>query len=224
MINKKIRVIFVATTQSQLKTLRFPLGNFTKQEIRDYANFFNLDVADKPDSQDICFIPDGNYRDFLKRNSKDSFKQGIIETIDGDSLGFHEGLANYTIGQRKGIGVGGIKGQHEQKPLYVVDLNLQNNKVIVGPKNKLKRYFIYLKDLNFCSGNFPKNSFKATIKIRSGMSLVNGEVRISSDNQNLAIVKLAKPEYGVAPGQACVFYDRKKMIGGGWISASEKII
>ena len=214
-----------ATTQNQLKTLRFPLGYFAKKEIRNLANFFRLDVADKPDSQDICFIPDGNYRDFLKKNSKSSFKQGIIETVDGIKLGFHEGLANYTIGQRKGIGIGGIKGQEEHKPFYVVDINLENNKVIVGPKDKLKKYFIYLKDLNFCSGNSPKNSFKATIKIRSGMSLVDAKVSISNTKDNIGIVELDKPEYGVAPGQACVFYNRqKKMIGGGWISASEKKI
>ena len=212
-----------ATTQNQLKNLRFPLGYFTKKEIRNLAKFFCLDVADKPDSQDICFIPDGNYRDFLKKNSKSTFKQGVIETVDGTSLGFHDGLANYTIGQRKGIGIGGIKGQEEHKPFYVVDINLDNNKVIVGPKDKLKKYFIYLKDLNFCSGDLPKKPFKATIKIRSGMSLVDGEVRISDMKNNLGVVKLSKPEYGVAPGQACVFYDRqKKMIGGGWISASEK--
>ena len=214
-----------ATTQNQLKTLRFPLGYFTKNEIRNLAKFFRLDVADKPDSQDICFIPDGNYRDFLKKNSKSSFKQGVIETVDGIKLGFHDGLANYTIGQRKGIGIGGIKGQEEHKPFYVVDINLKNNKVIVGPKDKLKKYFIYLKDLNFCSGNSPKNSFKATIKIRSGMSLVDAKVSISNTKDNIGIVELDKPEYGVAPGQACVFYNRqKKMIGGGWISASEKKI
>ena len=155
-----------ATTQNQLKTLRFPLGYFTKQEIRNLAKFFSLDVADKPDSQDICFIPDGNYRDFLKKHSTSSFKQGVIETVDGTSLGFHDGLANYTIGQRKGIGIGGIKGQTEHRPFYVVDINLKNNKVIVGPKDKLKKYFIYLKDLNFCSGDLPLKPFKATIKIR----------------------------------------------------------
>ena len=214
-----------ATTQKQLKTLRFPLGNFTKNEIRNFAKFFHLDVAEKPDSQDICFIPDGNYRDFLKKNSKTSFKKGVIETVDGVKLGFHKGLANYTIGQRKGIGIGGIKGQEDHKPFYVVDINLENNKVIIGPKDKLKKYFIYLKDLNFCSGNSPKNSFKATIKIRSGMSLVDAMVSISNTKDNIGIVELDKPEYGVAPGQACVFYNRqKKMIGGGWISASEKKI
>ena len=214
-----------ATTQNQLKTLRFPLGSFTKNEIRNFAKFFHLDVAEKPDSQDICFIPDGNYRDFLKKNSKSSFKQGVIETVDGVKLGFHEGLANYTIGQRKGIGIGGIKGQEEHKPFYVVDINLENNKVIVGPKDKLKKYFIYLKDLNFCSGNSPKNSFKATIKIRSGMSLVDAMLSIADTKDNIGIVELEKPEYGVAPGQACVFYNKqKKMIGGGWISASEKKI
>ena len=214
-----------ATTQNQLKNLRFPLGYFTKNEIRSLAKYFGLDVADKPDSQDICFIPDGNYRDFLKKNSKNSFKQGVIETVDGIKLGFHKGLANYTIGQRKGIGIGGIKGQDEHKPFYVVDINLENNKVIIGPKDKLKKYFIYLKDLNFCSGDFPKNSFKATIKIRSGMSLVDAKVSISKNKEKIGVVELEKPEYGIAPGQACVFYDRqKKMIGGGWISASEKKI
>ncbi len=153
-----------------------------------------------------------------------SFKKGIIESTDGEFLGSHNGLVNYTIGQRKGLGVGGIKGQEIHKPLYVVDIDIKNNKVIVGTKEKLQKYLIHLKDINFCSNILPNNSFKARIKIRSNSKPVDGKVKIFS-NQNNCIVELSSPEIGVAPGQACVFYNSsKKMIGGGWISAGEKKI
>ncbi len=212
-----------ATTQEQLKILRFPLGGFSKKKIRDFANFFKLEVANKPDSQDICFIPDGNYRDFLKKKSPKSFKRGVIESLDGKLMGYHDGLVNYTIGQRKGIGVGGIKGNSSHEPHYVIDIDPINNKIIVGPRNKLRKYIIYIKDLNFCSKFLPEHSFKANIKIRSGNNFVNGTVNIKNKIKNTGIVELSRPETGIAPGQACVFYDDfNKMIGGGWISASEK--
>ena len=127
---QKIRVILFAT-QNQLKTLRFPLEILLNKRLEIMQILIWMLLTNQIVKIYVLYLMEiiG-----CKKNSKDSFKQGIIETIDGDSLGFHEGLANYTIGQRKGIGVGGIKGQHEQKPLYVVDLNLQNNKVIVGQK------------------------------------------------------------------------------------------
>ena len=212
-----------ATTQNQLRKLRFPLGNFTKNQIRELAKSFKLEIADKPDSQDICFIPDGNYREFLEKKSPSLFKKGLIVSTDGENLGYHTGIANYTIGQRKGIGIGGLKGRTIHEPLYVIDIDSSNNKVIVGPKYKLKKYLIYIKDLNFCSSSFPKNTFSANIKIRSNSSFVDGKVIITDFNNDSGVVELNKPEMGVAPGQACVFYNKqKKMIGGGWILASEK--
>lgn len=214
-----------ATTQKQLKFLRFPLGHFTKKEIREIAEFYNLDVASKPDSQDICFIPDGNYRDFIKKNINGSSKTGNIETEDGKVLGTHNGIYDFTIGQRKGIGVGGISGTINHKPYYVLDIDTNSNKVIIGPKENLKKYYVYLRDLNFFSKNVPSQKFNAFVKVRSRRNLISAKVKVSSVSKKTGIVQLLEPEFGIAPGQACVFYNNlKKVIGGGWITAGEKKI
>ncbi len=208
-----------STTQDQLKLLRFPLGNFTKKNIRKLAEFFKLGVAKKPDSQDICFIPDGNYRDFVKKQIPEVQKEGSICNLDGEIIGKHNGIINYTIGQRKGIGVGGIKGKSKHTPLYVIDIDKRKNRITVGPKEKLVRYLIHLDNLNFFSNTLPKKEFNALIKIRSGKKLISAVIEL---NKNRGIVQLNEPEFGVAPGQACVFYNNyKKMIGGGWITSSE---
>lgn len=212
-----------ATTQEQLKYLRFPLGHFTKKQIRDIAKYYNLDVAEKPDSQDICFIPDGNYRDFIKKNISSLAKKGNIETRDGRVLGTHNGIHDFTIGQRKGIGVGGISGEKEHAPYYVLDLDTKLNKVIVGPKEQLKKYYVYLRDLNFFSKAVPSKKFKAFVKVRSRKNLISANVQVSNISQKTGIVQLLEPEFGIAPGQACVFYNNlKKVIGGGWITAGEE--
>ncbi len=211
-----------ATTQTQLRVLRFPLGNYTKNFIRELAENFDLSVSKKPDSQDICFIPDGNYRDFIKKNNPRVSTRGDIEDLDGQVIGEHKGIIDYTIGQRRGIGVGGIKGKEDQVPLYVIDIDKKNNKIKVGPKEQLMRYFIYLKDLNFFTTKQPKKKFDAFIKIRSGKKLISAKVELNKNNKKNGVVKLLEPELGIAPGQACVFYNNyKKMIGGGWITASE---
>jgi len=214
-----------STTQEQLKILRFPLGHYSKTQIREFAVFFDLKVAQKADSQDICFIPDGNYRKFIKKQNPDSFKEGLIETFNGEIVGTHNGILDYTIGQRRGIGVGGVKGKTNQKPMYVLNIDRGENKIVVGPKEKLSKYYFYIKDLNFFANKFPIRSFKAYIKIRSGQKLTSAKVKISKKDNNLGTVELFEPEFGVAPGQACVFYDNyKKLIGGGWIYSGEKII
>ena len=211
-----------ATTQKQLKFLRFPLGSFSKSYIRALAENYGLINAFKPDSQDICFIPDGNYRDFVKNKTSHSSIAGNIESYDGRIIGKHNGIIDYTIGQRKGIGIGGIKGNKDSAPMYVVDIDKKNNKIVVGPKNRLMRYFIYLKDLNFFTKNILEGQFDAFIKIRSGKRLISGKIRVDKNNNTKGVVKLNEPEFGVAPGQACVFYDNfKKMIGGGWITSSK---
>ncbi len=211
-----------ATTQNQLKTLRFPLGNFSKSYIRELASNLGLSNAKKPDSQDICFIPDGNYRKFVKEMDKKSNISGKIVNLNGDIVGSHNGIINYTIGQRKGIGVGGIKGVKEHQPMYVLKIDKSKNEIIVGPKSKLKKYSIYVKDLNFFSKNISDLEFDALIKIRSGKRLISAKVELDKKNLNNGIVQLDEPEFGVAPGQACVFYNNfRKMLGGGWITASE---
>ena len=211
-----------ATTQDQLKTLRFPLGNFTKSYIRELALNLGLSNAEKPDSQDICFIPDGNYRKFVKEKDTKSNIAGNIVNINGDIVGTHSGIINYTIGQRKGIGVGGIKGIKDQHPMYVLKIDKSKNEIIVGPKSNLKKYSIYVKDLNFFTKNVSNLEFDALIKIRSGQRLISAKVELDKKNLNHGIVLLDEPEFGVAPGQACVFYNNfKKMLGGGWITTSE---
>ncbi len=211
-----------ATTQDQLKTLRFPLGGFSKDYIRELAFKFGLSNAKKPDSQDICFIPDGNYRDFVKKIDKTSSFTGDIINLEGEVIGKHTGIINYTIGQRKGIGIGGIKGQKDRNPFYVIKIDKTKNQITVGPKNRLKKYSIYLKELNFFTKKQTNYEFDALIKIRSGQRLISAKVELNKDDLKNGVVKLEEPEFGVAPGQACVFYnDYKKMIGGGWITSSE---
>ncbi|MFL2678824.1 MAG: tRNA 2-thiouridine(34) synthase MnmA [Alphaproteobacteria bacterium] len=222
--NQKDQSYFLfATTQEQLKVLRFPLGYFTKNEIRELASNFGLSVANKSDSQDICFIPDGNYREFLKKNKFIEPNEGAIENVDGKILGTHNGITNYTIGQRKGIGIGGINGINQNQPYYVLKINKKENKIIVGPKEKLAKYLIYLKEINFVSKKNPKKIFDAYIKVRSRRNLISAKVKILSNKNKIATVELSKPEFGIAPGQACVFYNSNdKVIGGGWITSGEK--
>ena len=201
-----------ATTQKQLEYLRFPLGHFTKKQIREIAKIYNLDVAYKPDSQDICFIPDGNYRDFIKKNISNSIKKGNIETLDGKVLGTHNGIYDFTIGQRKGIGVGGISGEKNHKPYYVLDIDTKLNKVIVGPRDQLKKYYVYLKDLNFFSNKVPSKKFNAFVKVRSRKNLISAKIEVSNKLKKTGIVQLLEPEFGIAPGQACVFYNNFKKL------------
>ena len=194
-----------ATTQKQLEYLRFPLGHFTKKQIREIAKIYNLDVAYKPDSQDICFIPDGNYRDFIKKNISNSIKKGNIETLDGKVLGTHNGIYDFTIGQRKGIGVGGISGEKNHKPYYVLDIDTKLNKVIVGPRDQLKKYYVYLKDLNFFSNKVPSKKFNAFVKVRSRKNLISAKIEVSNKLKKTGIVQLLEPEFGIAPGQGMRF-------------------
>ena len=199
------------TTQEQLDFLRFPLCKIQKQETRKIALELNLNVADKPDSQDICFVPNGNYASVIKKYRPKSFKQGDIFDTDGNLIGKHEGIINYTIGQRKGIGIA------HKEPLYVVDINASENKIIVGNRETLSIKKIYLKDLNLLS-DIEKYNDNLFIKVRSTGRLIKATVRL---NQAEAEVNLEENEIGISPGQACVFYSKNKfgdkVLGGGWI-------
>ena len=175
----------------------------------------NLNVADKPDSQDICFVPNGNYASVIKKYSPESFKQKVILLIyNGNVIGKHEGIINFTIGQRKGIGIA-----YKQNHLYVVNINALENKIIVG--NRERSYLIktiYLKDLNLLS-DIEKYNDNLFIKVRSTGRLIKAKVRL---NKTKAEVNLEENEIGISPGQACVFYSKNKfgdkVLGGGWIS------
>jgi tRNA-uridine 2-sulfurtransferase len=201
-----------ATTQQQLDFLRFPLGNMDKNETRNVALKLNLNVADKPESQDICFVPNGNYTSVIKKYKPKSFKKGNILDTDGKLIGQHEGIINYTIGQRKGIGIA------HKEPLYVVDINALENKIIVGTKEALSIKKIYLKNLNFLS-NIINHNDNLFVKVRSTGKLLKAKILVK---KNEAEVNLEENEVGVSPGQACVFYSKNKngdqVLGGGWIS------
>ncbi len=201
-----------STTQKQLNFLRFPLGNIEKKETRNMAFKLNLNVANKPDSQDICFVPNGDYASVIKKYRPQSFKEGDILNTSGKVIGKHEGIINYTIGQRKGIGIS------YKEPLYVIDINALENKVIVGKKEALTIKKIFLKNINLLS-DVEKYNDNLLIKVRSTGRLIKAKVNL---NKIGAEVNLMEDEIGVSPGQACVFYSKDKfgdkVLGGGWIT------
>jgi tRNA-specific 2-thiouridylase len=201
-----------ATTQNQLDFLRFPLGGMEKTETRAHALRFELEVADKPDSQDICFVPNGSYVSVLEKLRPGALEDGDIVHTDGRVLGRHKGIINYTVGQRKGLGIGG------GDPLYVIGLNPDLHQVIVGPYEALARTEISLKEVNWL-GDLPSGSIDCDVRVRSTRPPVPAKVYLEQDG--FARVLFANPEYGVSAGQACVFYQGGRVLGGGWIVRDE---
>jgi tRNA-uridine 2-sulfurtransferase len=208
-----------ATTQEQVNFLRFPLGRLTKTETRSVATDLGLMVADKPDSQDICFVPDGKYADLILKLRPDAAEAGDIVHIDGRVLGRHDGILHYTIGQRRGLGVA------EGEPLYVVKLDAATRRVFVGPREALRQTDIPVKDLNWL-GDAPLNdhAMPCYVRIRSTRPPVAASIRrVAGD----VIVSVPTGEYGVSPGQACVIYDApgagQKLLGGGFIAAQSML-
>ena len=201
------------TTREQLNYLRFPLGGMMKSETRKIAKKLNLNVADKPDSQDICFVPNGDYASVIQKFRPDAFQKGNIRNLDGKVIGVHDGIVNFTIGQRKGIKIA------EKNPLYVIEINSEKNEIVVGPKEKLLKRNIKLRDINILSDkkNFNNQIF---VKIRSTGKLIKSKL---SFDKNEGTVQLMEDEYGISPGQACVFYQKDdngdRLLGGGWISS-----
>ena len=200
-----------STTQEQLDYLRFPLGEIDKSETRNIAKKLDLNVAEKPDSQDICFVPNGDYSSVIKKFRPESFKKGKIINLSGKQIGEHEGIINYTIGQRKGIKIS------SEKPLYVVNIDASNNTVIVGNKENLEIKKIKLRDLNILEN---RKEFEKiiNIKVRSTGRLLKAKINLLG---NFAEVEILEKETGISPGQACVFYSKDeigdKVLGGGWI-------
>ncbi|MBF91262.1 MAG: tRNA 2-thiouridine(34) synthase MnmA [Rickettsiales bacterium] len=220
-LDKDQSYFLFSTTKDQLKFLRFPLGHYKKTEIRKFAKYFKLNNSEKADSQDICFIPNGDYKDFLKNKLKKSQSNSgpIINSFD-QVIGKHDGIYRYTIGQRKGIGVGGIKGNNKHEPLYVLEIDKKTNTIKVGSKKDLEKYKIYLNNIHLI-GDIDKDQLNVDIKLRSSQKKMNAKINLSKKSSN-AIVELNHPAYGVSPGQACVFYKKNKLLGGGWIVAAEK--
>ena len=201
------------TTREQLNFLRFPLGGMLKDKTREIAKNLNLNVADKPDSQDICFVPNGDYASVIEKFKPDSFKKGNIKDLDGKVLGVHDGIINFTIGQRKGIKIA------NKEPLYVISIDPDKNEIVVGEKKYLAKNKINLHKLNLLESE-SIFSDKIKVKVRSTGKLLDAKVNLT--NTKSASVILDNPEYGVSPGQACVFYksdeNGERCLGGGWIS------
>ena len=209
--NRDQSYFLFSTTQEQLDYLRFPLGEIDKSETRLIAEKLKLNVATKPDSQDICFVPNGDYASVIKKFRPESFKSGKILDINGREIGDHEGIINYTIGQRKGIKIA------SNNPLYVVNIDADKNTIIVGNKECLEVKQIRLRDLNILGS---KKEFNETIniKVRSTGRLLKAKIKFLD---NSADVEILDKETGISPGQACVFYSKDdlgdKLLGGGWI-------
>ena len=209
--NRDQSYFLFSTTQEQLDFLRFPLGEIDKSETRAIAEKLKLNVATKPDSQDICFVPNGDYASVIKKFRPESFKPGKILDINGNQIGDHEGIINYTIGQRKGIKIA------SNNALYVVNIDADKNTIIVGNKDCLEVKQIKLRDLNILGSKKEFNE-EINIKVRSTGRLLKAKVNLL---ENFADVEILDQETGISPGQACVFYSKDeigdKVLGGGWI-------
>jgi tRNA-specific 2-thiouridylase len=204
-----------STTQDQLDYLRFPLGHHaSKEQTRALAAKYGLSVADKPDSQDICFVPNGDYAAVIEKLRPGAAEPGDIVDPDGNVLGTHKGVIHYTIGQRRGLGIGGLAD-----PLYVVKLDVNAKHVVVGPKDMLATRRVPLREINWIGAGKLTDVAERhiTVRVRSTRPPTDAILRPISDTE--AEVELLVAEQGVAPGQACVFYDpdSTRVLGGGWI-------
>jgi tRNA-specific 2-thiouridylase len=213
--NRDQSYFLFSTTPEQLSFLRFPLGHLpSKDATRELAAKYGLAVADKPDSQDICFVPDGNYASVIEKLRPGAAEPGEIVHADGRVLGSHEGVIHYTIGQRRGLGIGGLS-----EPLYVVRLDVDKKQVVVGPKEMLATRTVPVREINWL-GDEPftsRDQWEISVKVRSTRPPRAAIIRPLSETT--AEVELLTPEEGISPGQACVFYDPEssRIFGGGWI-------
>ena len=204
-----------STSPEQLDYLRFPLGHLpSKDATRALAAKYGLSVADKPDSQDICFVPNGNYASVIEKLRPGAADPGEIVDPDGRVLGQHKGVIHYTIGQRRGLGIGGLS-----TPLYVVRLDVDTRRVVVGPKAMLAKRIVPVREINWL-GDAPftsRDEWQVSVKVRS--TRPPREALIRPLSATTAEVELYSPEEGISPGQACVFYDggSSRILGGGWI-------
>ena len=213
------------TTREQLDILRFPLGDRTKAETRELARQYGLAIADKHDSQDICFVPTGHYADIIERLKPGAAEPGSIVDLDGKVLGSHAGIIHFTIGQRKGLGIAAAA------PLYVVRLDAEQRRVVVGPRDALRTRSIVLRDVNWIGDTSIDEALaddrrEVFVKVRSSRPPQAAWLRHSrtSTGSNAYEVELVDGEHGVSPGQACVFYDagegQARVLGGGFIKSA----
>ncbi|EAP76199.1 tRNA 2-thiouridine(34) synthase MnmA [Roseovarius nubinhibens] len=217
--NRDQSYFLFSTTPEQLEFLRFPLGHLpSKDATRELAAKYGLSVADKPDSQDICFVPNGNYAAVIEKLRPGAAEPGEIVHADGRVLGTHNGVIHYTIGQRRGLGIGGLSD-----PLYVVKLDVDKKHVVVGPKEMLSTRNVPVREINWL-GDEPFDSraeWQVSVKVRSTRPPREAVIRPLSPTT--AEVELLSPEDGISPGQACVFYETEgsRILGGGWIWRGE---
>lgn len=200
-----------ATTRAQLDFLRFPLGGLHKEQTRALAKRFSLPVASKPDSQDICFVPEGDYAAVLAKLRPESHAPGDIVGVDGRVLGRHGGIVNFTVGQRRGLGISA------PTPLYVLELDPASGRVVVGPREGLFKDRIAVRNVNWLGlgEGPPEGGLAVAVKVRSAMEPVPATVYGRPGEAAEVVLHEAYP--GVAPGQACVFYGGDRVLGGGWI-------
>jgi tRNA-specific 2-thiouridylase len=190
------------TTREQLDFLRFPLGELPKDEVRRIASELGLEVAAKPDSQDICFVPDGDYAGLVKRIRPETEQPGEIVDLEGRVLGRHRGVVHFTVGQRRGIEIGG-----QREPLYVIRIDPEQARIVVGPRRALAVEAMRVADWNWLG----EDQTDVSVKVRSLAPAVPAV-------RDRELVQFARPEYGVAPGQAAVLYEGTRLLGGGWIA------
>ncbi|MGR3371557.1 MAG: tRNA 2-thiouridine(34) synthase MnmA [Pseudooceanicola nanhaiensis] len=213
--NRDQSYFLFSTTPEQLDYLRFPLGHLaSKAETRALAAKYGLAVADKPDSQDICFVPNGNYASVIEKLRPGAAEPGEIVHADGRVLGTHDGVIHYTIGQRRGLGIGGLS-----EPLYVVKLDVDTRRVVVGPKEMLATRTIPVREINWLGDGAFDGAAEHHVLVKVRSTRPPREAVIRPLSATTAEVELLTPEEGVSPGQACVFYapDSSRILGGGWI-------
>jgi tRNA-specific 2-thiouridylase len=202
--------------REQLDFLRFPLGHLDKRATRELARKYELPVASKRDSQDICFVQEGSYSDIVRKLRPEAMINGDIVDLEGNIIGHHSGIINYTVGQRRGLGIAAAE------PLYVIRLDPLTSQVVVGPKEALKRQCITIKDINWLgAGDFPSSELKLKVKLRSTQPPLSAS--ISRCGEGMAKVVLDDSQGAVSPGQACVFYDGERVMGGGWIMREDEL-
>ena len=201
------------TTAEQLDFLRFPLGGMTKPETRALAEKYGLPVADKPDSQDICFVPNGDYASVVSKLRPGAIDAGEIVDMAGNVLGRHEGIINFTVGQRRGLNLSGREGENNE-PLYVIRVDAAKHQVVVGPHSALAKQQVHLREMNWLGGNTPAEGLDIAVKLRSAQAPLAGRIQLDGAN---ATITLNEPAHGVAPGQAGVIYHGDRVLGGGWI-------
>jgi tRNA-specific 2-thiouridylase len=202
-----------ATTQEQLDFLEFPIGGLKKNETRELAKSLGIEIFDKKDSQDICFVPNGDYARIIEKFRPGALDKGVIKDTKGNVLGEHNGIINYTVGQRKGLGVS------SQNPYYVIKINAEDNSVIVGEEHELERTTFTIRNLNWLGDKtILDGDAEVFVKIRSAHKGSKALIKQSKVSEEYQVI-LLESQKSISPGQACVVYKDTRVLGGGWITA-----